>query len=724
MTEAVKGQTVLRRQTILRRTKFGIGLFVVVVLAIAIPEALLERGTKQALACFSKYAEPRGLASPSCNDAAKLLRIPRRIPWTANRAWFRLEEHGVRLAHNEYVDAAVGKPNHDALRLAAEAIEHQESVVTNGTKRLKMAELGPSVGAPDLGREADEVGDRQTLLERGEQWFNWRVRLSTLRKALVAGDLEKTKALAKRYAVDDPYDPDLRTAVASILCMGPDPEKGASMLASMQADRATRRYEGLSRDYGEVRALLMACLAKRSLPPPPLPAETSAGTADAVEQRAVLRLRLANTPAAETSRTLAIATVVRLLDGGPRNPGARLALLAALVSSSSDLDVAKLVHYSKPQFDESPLLPSTARTATDWVNDHRPPAGESEPPAILPGTTYLVAAHTIETLLQKLDQDGDKPEAKDTKDAEDGDAEPVDKDKQRKDLLKIRGAFLLEAAASLTRDGAMDEALKAIDDAGQVLGLHTHERSLLRSNVFWLSGDREKALNAIEYDGGSIHSGTTDPRLTAVMSLQNAELALSLGKTDVAKRLVKLDEKALKTAPYLYARMRWMEAVLGEFRADPPTMETLLMPQPFPSAGFAHPNGPWHAGEEDKRRGLLDRALAPWVGLAEAGPELRRAGRWAAMRSRGDAPPWLALHAHLASRLLQPTEGDVEVWLDALLALDERRFSLRSYAFARAEAARMRGDMATAATWDGRFRTLCKLAAEVPHYEFTRMLDI
>ncbi len=720
MAEALKGQTVLRRQTILRRTYFGAGLFVLFALAIAIPETLLARGTKQALTCFSKYAEPRGPESPACADAAKLLRIPRRFPWTANRAWFRIEEHGVRLAHNEYVDAAVGKPSRDALKLAAEAIEHQDAVVTNGTKRLKMAELGPSIGVPDLGREADELGDRQTLLERGEQWFNWRVRLSTLRKALVSGDFEKTKALAKRYAVDDPYDPDIRTAVASVLCMGPDPEKGAGMLASIQSDRASRRYEGLSRDYGEVRALLTACLAKRSLPPPPIPTESTAGSADAIEQRAALRLRLAGTPAAEASRTLAVATIVRLLDGGPRNPGARLALLAALVASTSDLDPAKIIHYSKPQFDEGSFVPSTALTALEWVNDHRPAAGDAEPPVLLPGSTYLIAAHTIETIAEKQKEEADKPPAKD----DDGD-DPIDFDKRRKDLARIRGAFLLEAAASLTRDGAMDDALKAVDDAVGALGLHAHERSLLRSNVYWLSGDREKALNAIEYDGGSIHSGTADRHLMAVMSMQTAELAMSLGKTDIAKRSSKLDDDGgLKNDPALYARSRWMQAALGEVHGEPPIMETLRMPQPFPSMGFAHPNAPWRVGDQDKRRALLDQALAPWVGLAGATPELRRAGRWAAMRARGDAPPWLAVHALLASRLLGPGEGDVEVWLDALLALDERRFSLRSYAFARAEAARMRGDMATAATWDGRFRTLCKLAAEVPHYEFTRMLDI
>jgi len=705
----------------LRQTLIGVGVGLVCVLAVAIPEALLDRGTQQAQECLATYAQPRGPETPRCESALGFLRIPSRFPWTANRARYRAEELGVRIAHNEYVDAAVGKPQREALAHAAEAVEHQATIVQNGSTRFVMKELGPSVGASDLGREADELGDRQTLVERGEQWFNWRVRLSTLRAALLSGDIDKMKALAKRYAVDDPRDPDIRSAVAAVLCMGPDLEKGAEMLAFIQTDRAARRYEALSRNYGEVRALLTACLAKRNLPPPPLPTNSNAGSANAVEQRALLRLRLADTPASDASQTTAKATLVRLLEGGPRNPGARLALLAALLTSGTDHDAKTIVRYSKPKFDEAPITPSITLTALEWVTDHRPAPGESEPPAILPGTTYLAAAHTVETIEATLGEPSDKPAEGDEKEPKENGAA------LRPELVSLRGALLLQAAASLTRDGNVDAALTAADDAARILDLSNHVRSLLRSNVYWLSGDREKAFTALDIDGAVVHGANASAnQLLASLSVQQSELAMSLGKTDVALQAARRTEQFATAAndPVFFARAKWMIAAHGSAPVAPLDPDNLNGAAPFPAVGFANQFEPWRAVDHDKRKALIDRALAPWVSLSTADPTLRRAGRWAAMRSRGDAPLWLSVHAYLASRLVQPSEGDPEVWLDALLAFDQRRFSLRSYAFARAEAARMRGDAATAATWDERFRTLCKVASEVPNYELTRHLDI
>lgn len=730
MSEGAERRKLLRRQTIVRRVSIAGGVLFLGVLAGAVPEWFLDRGTTQARECFSRYAEPRGPETPPCGEALKSLRIPARFPWTTNRARFRIEEIGARIAHYEYVEAAVGKPSHEALTRGAEAIEHQTMVVQNGTTRPTLKDLGTSVGAPDLGREADEMGDRQTLLERGEQWFNWRVRLSTMRAALLAGDLEKTKSLAKRYAVDDPRDPDIRSAVAAVLCMGPDPKKGAEMLVFMQDDRASRKYEGMTRDYGEVRALLTACLALRNLPPPPLPTNTNAGSADATEQRALLRLRLAGTPAGDVSKTAAQSTITRLLDGGPRNPGARLALLAALLATGSDHDPEKIIGYSKPKFDEGPLVPSTLQTALEWVNDHRAAPGDAEPPAILPGSTYIVAAHTVEELVAKLSEPlanaANKAGTKDAS-AKDIATAAMDKAWQRAALTGLRGALLFEAAAALTRDGQAEEALKAVDAAVEISKMSPHARNLLRSNVYWLSGDREKALQALELDLAIMHGAdVAEKQRIAALSIQESELAMSLGKTDVAKQAA---ERAMNLAtegnnPTFLARALWMRAALGELKAPVPEVDLFRLPLPFPSAGFANPLDPWRAGDRNKRRALLDDVLAPWIGLSEADPNIRRAGRWAAIKSRGDAPPWLSVHLLLASRLLKADEGDMEVFFDALIALDQRRYSLRAYAFARAEAARMRGDMATAAKWDERFRTLCKLAAEVPHYEFTRHLDI
>lgn len=721
MTERARGQTFLRKRTILVRSLVGLSFLVLGTLAIAVPEARLARGTQQARACFIAYAEPRGETTPACGSAIHELLMPAYVPWTANRARYRIEEIGVRTAHLEYVEAAAGNPNRETLAHAVERMEHQATIVQNGSTRVTMTELGPAVGAPDIGREADEVGDRKTLLERGEQWFNWRVRLSTLRAALLEGDLAKTKALAKRYAVDDPHDPDIRSAVAAVLCMGPDLPKGAEMLAFIQDDRAARRYENLSRDYGEVRSMLTTCLAKRDLPPPPLPTNTQAGTADAVEERALLRLRYADTPAHEVSRTMALATITRLLDGGPRSPGARLTLLAAWLTAKTEPDPAQIVRFSKAKFDEDPFAPSLTMTALEWVMDHRPAPGDAEPAALLPGSTFVVAAGVVEELEKSLTESADKPSS-----------EPSDSKKEAnpvlvRELAKTRGALLLEAAASLTRDGRVDEALQAAVDATHVLGLSKTEHGLLRSNVFWLTGARDKALEALDVEGSLVHGANAEQsQLLAAVSVQESELAMSLGKTDRARQAARRAEQFANKAkdPSLYARAKWMLAALGEIKAPAPLKEDLTTPLPFPPMGFAQPTEPWRAGDQARQEALVDRALAPWVGLSTADAPLRRAGRWAAMQSRGDAPPWLSVHLFLASRLLDKNEGDQEVWLDALLAMDQRRYSLRSYAFARAEAARMRGDMAAATTWDERFRTLCKLAAEVQYYEFTRHLDI
>lgn len=720
MTEGFRRRTNPRRRTILQRTLVGTGLFVLVALVVAIPEVLLARGTQQAHECFARFAAPRGLESPACGGAIAPLLISARFPWTANRARYRIEEIGVRTAHDEYVDAAVGKPSREALTRAIEALEHQTTVVQNGSTRVTMEDLGGSIGAPDLGRDADEIGDRQTLIERSEQWFNWRVRLSTLRAVLLTGDLEKTKSLAKRYAVDDPRDPDIRSGIAAVLCMGPDLEKGAKMLAFIQDDRATRKYEALSRDYGEVRAMLTACLAKLGRPPPPMPTNNNAGSADAVEQRALLRLRLADTPAAETSKTTALATIVRLLEGGPRHPGARLALLTALIAMESHQDPARIVRFAKPKFDEPPLAPAPTLTALEWVLDHRPAQGDAEPAPILPGTTFALGAHAIEMLEEGLAEASDKP----------GTDKPNDMQVNvtlRRELMQIRGTMLLEAAASLTRDGDADHALKVVDDAARVLELKGPAQHLLRSNVHWLSGDREKALADIEADvSQEPRSDPGENRLLGALSTQASELAMALGKPELARKAAQQAEKfaTLANDPRSFARARWMLAALGDVKASVLSIDDLNKAAPFPSMGFANPLGLWRAGDHDKQRALVDQALAPWVSFAAADPPMRRASRWAAMRMRGDAPPWLAVHLLLASRLLDSAEGDLEIWLDALLALDQRRFSLRSYAFARAEAARMRGDMTAATTWDERFRKLCKLAAELHHYEFTRHLDI
>jgi hypothetical protein len=120
----------------------------------------------------------------------------------------------------------------------------------------------------------------------------------------------------------------------------------------------------------------------------------------------------------------------------------------------------------------------------------------------------------------------------------------------------------------------------------------------------------------------------------------------------------------------------------------------------------------------------LALSLARWSAARAAPPDQRRAHRYAALRRRGDAPPALAAYMVVAGELLGEREGDAELWLDAFLAMDARRFSYRHYLFARAEAARWRGDAASASLWRRRYEALQALAAHPARAEVARYLGI
>jgi hypothetical protein len=78
----------------------------------------------------------------------------------------------------------------------------------------------------------------------------------------------------------------------------------------------------------------------------------------------------------------------------------------------------------------------------------------------------------------------------------------------------------------------------------------------------------------------------------------------------------------------------------------------------------------------------------------------------------------------LGAGLLHEREGDVELWLDALTTTDARRLPLRTYAWLRAEAARMRGDQTSGATWAKRRRDLIAVATDPTRAEIARFLGL
>jgi hypothetical protein len=130
------------------------------------------------------------------------------------------------------------------------------------------------------------------------------------------------------------------------------------------------------------------------------------------------------------------------------------------------------------------------------------------------------------------------------------------------------------------------------------------------------------------------------------------------------------------------------------------------------------------APEAESPLALL-RALAFWDGARAASPEERRALRYAAATAhRGDAPRPRAVYLALGAALAGEGEGDVEVWLDALSSTWARAGTMRAYAWARAEAARFRGDAEAASQWTTRYRTLSALAAAPEDAEIASVMGI
>ncbi|MRG93603.1 hypothetical protein [Polyangium spumosum] len=686
--------------------------------SVTVPEIMLAHGTREAKACLASYEAPRGPDQPACGELVEWMILPARMPTTSDRARYRAEELNARIAHARYVDAAASVPSAEGLAKAAEELEQQATVVRSGSQRVTFDELGRSVGAPDVGREADALGDRRTLLARGEQWLDLRVRIAALRAALLEADPKRAEALARKYAEFDPRDHDSRTAIAAVLCMGlgDDPARGFEMLPFVQDDRASRRYEGMARDFGEVRALLVACAARAGKSPPPMPQNPQAGGADAIEQRALLRLRLATTHAnGEATEPLqsAIAAGKSLLERGPRGPGVRVALLAALLAAGAELDAEDVARLAKARDDEEPLAAPIAWTATEWLAERRPALGDADPAPVVPGATFVAAARGVLGLEAKLHA----PKGGTSRATAEA-------------LVAARGALWLEAAAALAREGDVEGGANAADEAATALRLGPHGRALLRSNVFRLGGDREKAFDELAVDDVPAKDdragGAADPRVPAAVAIQRAELAMALGKREEARSSAERGEQRAEASRdlLLAARARWLLAALGARTAPPPSWQDVEAGAALVWIGFGNPLEVYRAGDVAAQSARVARALDGWVGLAGADPELRRAGRFAALRDRGDAPPWLGVHLVLAGRLLDPSEGDVEVWLDAASAFDTRRFSLRSYAFARADAARVRGDAEAASRWEARYRFLRGVASDPTRIELARHLDL
>jgi hypothetical protein len=455
-----------------------------------------------------------------------------------------------------------------------------------------------------------------------------------------------------------------------------------------------------------------------------------------VEVRLAQRARLAaaRKDAAEATQRATRAIRDLLGTSAALDPEARGDLLAVVLAEDEALDAAEAAALARldddgdePAAGEAGLdgaparsgpraptgLPASSLRALDWL----PERGLARP-AIAGSLRARAAARAAELA-----------------------AAPQLSPSQADALRAAAGALALRAARELALEGDAPRAVDALDRLGPLAPELAPEaaRALARSSAWALVGERDRALDLVE----RVDLAAAPPALRAAVLLQRAELLASRGRRrDAARAAVLADEEAAAARAVdpageampsraelaeLDARSRWTRLSLALPPGDSPLRQGSPPAQlpadhaaAWPWVGFASLDAPWARDGQP----ALSRALATWSAARDAPPPARRALRYAALRRRGDAPPALVPYAALSAQLLGDGEGDPEVWLDAFLALDASRFALRRYAFARAEAARWRGDEGSAAAWQRRYDALRAVASDPDRAEIARYLGI
>jgi hypothetical protein len=682
----------------------GLALLGAAAVAALAPGVMVSAGTRRARACFDAVQAPRGAALPDCGAEMRWFIWPSYVPWTSWDARYQAEELWVRLAATEYVDAAVGRADRAALAAAADGALEAATRLRRGSKRLALDHLGPAMGVPDPGRLADDHGDRVTLLARAHDHGEWQLRLHTLDAALTEGDLAKATELAKRYATLDPRDEDLRTQVAAVLCLGDDPRRGTDLLDSVQHDRASKRHAAMSRDWGEVRALLVACAHRAGFPPPERPASGEAGRPDAPEARAAQRVRVAGLGDGAGAHLgwerekrrepgeyqYALDAAVTLLRSRPRSSAGRRALLAALLAAGYPLGAAEVLDLCRPSkpAGEGPLADRPLLLPEEMLD---------EPVTLAPklsALVYQMGAHRLEGMV--IEASGDDAEA----------------------LRTAAQALTLDAVRVGTGTG---DGQGASVVAVEHLVPGSAVQRLASGSALFVAGRLGDALDQLGFPDNNPPANDAEARARVGQLLLRAEMLASQGnRAEAGAAAIDADEAARRLGDVeLEARAAWTRLAF----AEPGTRlrEPWNGPQRprFRWIGYARPDAAWRT----QPRSALSETLAAWDEALGSDDASQRAARYALLAQRGDAPPWTSVHL-AAAQTLAPPGGDVEVWLDAFYAFDVRRMSRRAYAFARAEAARFRGDMAAAEMWRKRLAALSEVVRDATRAELAAYLRL
>ena len=648
-------------------------VLVIILLAgvVATPVLWLETTVSRARACFARQLEPRGPELPDCVIELGVLKRLEDVPLMARHAERVREEMVARMAFRAYVDAAVGTPDRRMLaeRLASVADAHRD--VIRGTGRLVLDELGPLepvLGAAEL---AMRVGDAVGLDAVADRHAHHAATRRAIEEALLRGDLERARALAERH-VGRP-DEELRLVVASLLCATrADAARGTSEARQVELRRAKDRKANFSRSFGSARVVVEACAHLGNLEAPELPGYGYAGDWDHRARLMALRMRLfrdhlddcdLTDPSDCRADPVFAGNVDHLLERlRYRKPRRyRLETLASVVEAVSDPAEARRLAAELP--DEPRHEDRMAVAVADWVD---PP--QDEP--FLTAEAWARAAQHVASLRA----------AEPDRTADDGDLDA---------LRRVERAMWWRAAMVHALAGRLDMA----DDALSRAEAEPERRQLGATLAALVSGDRQEAGRRMA--------------LASPEAWRRSPLASELAMPD--------RDEARRRLPAATEQRAWLEVVLGDravpvAAADPPRL-VVLGPPRLPQSDAAG-------------RALLDRVLDRWSAWLAAGPDERRAHRFRLWRHGGDLPKASALSWIVAAGRLIDEPAAVETWLDAALAIDRARLSLRRYAMLRWRAAAWRSDVAAAERWRARYRRLARQSVDRNVAELMRAAGI
>lgn len=659
------------------------------------PEVAVRRARDHAAECLARASAPRGRALPDCRMIVREFDYPTGHSYTFKDATYRAEELLARAAMNRYLDAAIGDP--DPVRLAdgALGVKHMQEVLEHGSQRISLDELGPTVMAPHMGKLAALYGDRATLVDHSDYFGLWYTRKDTLEAAMLEADFDEVDRLAQRWASLDPREPDWRATLGATLCITA-PREGLSILRFETDRRAEKRGENMQRNFGEIEAVIESCAVAAEEDVPRPPSRYDAGVADVPEVRLLTSLRL-STPGPTRDRKLAHAKDVLVGDSGeaPIDLGRddlRALLLASVVAlSEPPLDAATVAKLAKPRTAFGEAVAAPAPLSVTRLVGEAPGLHPAVPAALL-----TVAASRFDALLDHAGALGPQELAT---------------------LRGAAGAVHNSAAAELAKSGELATAVSHAKRGAELLSLSPRAAALSAASAAWVAGDPGAALALIDE---APKAADAAPQIDLALATLEALTAASSGDRARAGRVAATLTVAAKASddPALALEARW---VVAAFSPD-----ALVTSDPRPPwsrlewTGQSDPLARWR----ERGEAPIRAALGAWADALVGPSETRRAFRWALMQKRGDMPALGVPYMVAGDALL---DGDVshdghEVWLDALGALDSRRFRMRSYAWMRREAARIRGDEVYAAWWSERLTVLRALAASDADFEATRFL--